>query len=344
MTTSAPTSDTPDPARPRRHAAARAPECARAPAPEGPGRRGRRGADGRRAPPGHEERRSAGAAPRRPAADGRDPADSQHSPRFQFLLGALLGVAVGAIGATLVLASGEGPSTGPGAWSQWQPATSPGDGPSRSPTTSLARTASRAATARGRTAAPEGRGVPRPLPANSAVATQDTTKIGIIRTTALYRLCGLGSRCSIGRGKPSAQRACCCAARRSSWRCTRSATSASPVVALLPPAPGQRPQNAVFFQRSEFKKVLDHPIDQVLPSPPPSIVGLTDTPQGKLMSTVTAPSVYCFSFQQAQDLSAFLVLQKPAANAKQPCAAALTTGSATPQPTTSGSSGTTSNG
>ena len=274
---------------------------------------------------------------------------SRHAPRFRLILGALIGVAIGAIGATLVLVSGQGPSTHSDAWSSWQPSTtSLGDG-AQQIADHVAPTYRQQGGDQlvGVTGGPlKVAASPDPLPAKIAVASQDTTKIGIVRgSTAMYNLCGLGSRCAINRGKPSAQRFLLL--RREALElalCSFRYLDVANVVALLPPAPGQKPQNAVFFQRSEFKKVLDQPISQVLPSPPPSIVGLTDTPQGKLISTVTAPSVYCFSFQQAQDLSAFLVLQKPAANAKQPCAAALTTGSATPQPTTSGSSGTTTNG
>src|SRR5205085_10045107 len=48
---------------------------------------------------------------------------SRHAPRFRLILGALIGVAIGAIGATLVLVSGQGPPTGGDRWSAWQPST-----------------------------------------------------------------------------------------------------------------------------------------------------------------------------------------------------------------------------
>jgi len=274
---------------------------------------------------------------------------SRHAPRFRLILGALIGVAIGAIGATLVLVSGQGPSSSSDAWSKWRPASSAlGDG-AQQIADHVAPTYRQQGGDQlvGVTGGPlKVAASPDPLPAKIAVASQDTTKIGIIRgTTALYNLCGLGSHCAINRGKPSVQRFLLL--RREALELALYSfhyLDVANVVALLPPAPGQKPQNAVFFQRDEFKKVLDHPIGQVLPSPPPSVVGLTDTPQGKLISQVTAPSVYCFSFQQAQDLSAFLVLQKPITTAKQPCASALSTGSATPQSSGSGSTGTSTNG
>jgi hypothetical protein len=298
-------------------------------------------------PPPEEPEQGGGDEPPRPPFEPI----SRHAPRFRLILGALIGVSVGAIGATLVLVSGQGPSTSSDAWSKWQPASSSlGDG-AQQIADHVAPTYRQQGGDQlvGVTGGPlKVAASPDPLPAKIAVASQDTTKIGIIRgTTAMYNLCGLGSRCAINRGKPSAQRFLLL--RREALELALYSfhyLDVANVVALLPPAPGQKPQNAVFFQRDEFKKVLDHPIGQVLPSPPPSVVGLTDTPQGKLISQVTAPSVYCFSFQQAQDLSAFLVLQKPIETAKQPCGQALTTGSATPQPSTSSSSssGTTTNG
>ncbi len=274
---------------------------------------------------------------------------SRHAPRFRLILGALIGVAIGAIGATLVLVSGQGPPTTSGSWSQWKPSTtSLGDG-AQQIADHVAPTYRQQGGDQlvGVTGGPlKVAASPDPLPAKIAVASQDTTKIGIVRSpTALYSLCGLGSHCAINRGKPSAQRLLLL--QREALELALYSfryLDVDNVVALLPPAPGQRPQNAVFFQRNEFKRVLNHPIAEVLPSPPPSVVGLTDTPQGKLISRVTTPSVYCFSFQQAQDLSAFLVLQKPLTSTKQPCAQPLPTGSATPQPSTSGSSGTSTNG
>ena len=176
-----------------------------------------------------------------------------------------------------MLVSGQGPSTGSGAWSQWQPSTtSLGDG-AQQIADHVAPTYRQQGGDQlvGVTGGPlKVAASPDPLPAKIAVASQDTTKIGIIRgTTAMYSLCGLGSRCSINRGKPSTQRFLLL--RREALELALYSfryLDVANVVALLPPAPGQRPQNAVFFQRSEFKKVLDHPIDQVLPSPPPSIV------------------------------------------------------------------------
>jgi hypothetical protein len=270
---------------------------------------------------------------------------SQHAPRFRLILGALIGVAIGAIGATLVLVSGQGPARSSDRWSAWGPSTSSLGNGAQEIADHIAPTYRQPGGDQlvGVTGGPlKVAAGSNPLPARIAVASQDATNIGIVRgTTAMYSLCGLGSRCAINRGKPSTQRFLLL--RREALELALYSfhylDGVNNVVALMPPAPGQRPQNAVFFQRNEFKKVLNHPISEVLPSPPPSLSGLNTSPQGKLISQVTAPSVYCFSFEQAQDLSAFLVLQKPVEGAKQPCTS--TTGSSTAPSTSSSSSGTT---
>jgi hypothetical protein len=319
-----------------------------APPPEGPPRNGPEALP----PPPEPDAKAEQDAPGGDEEQQRPPFEpiSRHAPRFRLILGALIGVAIGAIGATLVLVSGQGPSAGEDRWSAWKPASSSLGAGAQEIADHVAPTYRQQGGDQlvGVTGGPlKVAASPDPLPAKIAVANQDTTKIGIVRgSTALYSLCGLGSRCSINRGKPSTQRFLLL--RREALELALYSfkyLNVDNVVALLPPAPGQRPQNAVFFQRGEFKKVLTHPIDQVLPSPPPSMTGLDQSPQGRLISQVTAPSVYCFSFQQAQDLSAFLVLQKPVTTAKQPCADALQTGSATPQGGSStGSSGTSNNG
>lgn len=258
---------------------------------------------------------------------------TRHLARFRIVLGGLIGVAIGAIGATLVLVAGQGPGRSNDRWSAWKPSsTSLTDG-AQQIADHVAPTYRQPGGDQlvGVTGGPlKVQAAPDPLPARIAVADTGAQKIGIVRgKAALYTLCGLGPRCAINRGKPSVQRFLLL--RREALELALYSfhylDGVDNVVALMPPAPGQKPQNAVFFQRGEFKKVLDRPLPAILPSPPPSLTTLAASPQGRVISTVTAPSVYCYSFQQAQDLSAFLVLQRPDPTAKQPCASALGTGS-----------------
>jgi hypothetical protein len=246
---------------------------------------------------------------------------SRHAPRFRLVLGALIGVAIGAVAATLVLAAGQGPAADT-RWSAWHPkSTTVKDG--------AQQIADHVAPTYRQTDGDQLVGVTGgplkvgqlDLPVRIAVADTGARKIGIVRgTSALYTLCGLGSRCAINRGKPSAARFLLL--RREALELAlysfRYLDGVNSVVALMPPAPGQKPQNAVFFQRKGFKPALDRPLPQTLPSPPPTVSGL-DTAQGTFVNQVTNPGVFCYSFQQGQDLGAFLVLQKPSSNAKKPC-------------------------
>jgi len=194
------------------------------PPPEGPSN-----------PPGPRSRRlrrrtsrSRCARSRGPAAPGVEPI-SKHAPRFRLILGALIGVSVGAIGATLVLVSGQGPSTSSGNWSQWKPASSSLNDGAQQIADHVAPSYRQQGGDQlvGVTGGPlKIQTAPEPLPAKIAVASQDTAKIGIVRgSTALYSLCGLGSRCAITAARRRRSDSCCSSGRRWSSRCTPSSTS-----------------------------------------------------------------------------------------------------------------------
>ena len=249
---------------------------------------------------------------------------SRHAHRFRLVLGALIGIAIGAVGATLFLAAGHGPAPEQ-RWSSWHPMSS-------SVSTGAQQIADHVApTYRqpdgdqlvGVTGGPLKVGQLN-LSVRIAVADAGTRSIGIVRgKSVLYTLCGLGSRCAINRGKPSTERFLLL--RREALELALYSfhylDGVDSVVALMPPAPGQKPQNAVFFQRGPLKPALDRPLPETLSSPPPTVQGLADSSsQASFVSQVTNPSIFCYSFEQGQDLGAFLVLQKPTSDPKKPCA------------------------
>jgi hypothetical protein len=258
---------------------------------------------------------------------------SRYAPRFRVILGGLIGIALGAVGATLLLAGGkESGTTIEGRWSIWKP--------SSSNTNAAQEIADHVAPLYkgadgdqlvGATGGPLKVGDLN-LPVRIAVNTSPSGgRIAIARGKAvLYTLCGLGPRCAINRGKPSVERFLLL--RREAFELAlysfRYLKGVKNVVVLLPPAPGQRPQNAAFFQKDGIAdEVFDRPLQATLPSPPPSVEALEDSEQAALISRLTQPSVFCFSFEQAQDLSAVLVLQRPTRDARQPCRNLLGSGS-----------------
>ena len=243
---------------------------------------------------------------------------SQHAPRFRMLTGGLVGVAIGALAAAAVLVAGGGPKPGP-VWSPWKPSD---------------RDTSKGAEQIARHVAPSYRlptgdqlvlvtGGPLKvadldLPVRIAVAggTGSSDNYRLVQgRSVMYVLCGLGPRCAIAKGKPSTERFLLL--RREalelalySFRYLRSLDN---VVALLPPAPGQRPRNAMFFRRSDVEPALTRPLTATLPSPPPTLNALPESPEATIIERLTDRNLFAYSFQQGQDLGAFLVLARQSA-------------------------------
>jgi hypothetical protein len=251
---------------------------------------------------------------------------SKYTPRFRLIIGGLFGIGLGALGATLILAAGRGVEA-PTSWSSWKPATSATSGAQDiadhvAPTYKDASGDQLVGVTGGALKVGD-----LSLPVRIAFSSSaDAQSVRIVRgKSVLYTLCGLGPRCAISRGKPSFERALLL--RREAFELAlysfRYLDGVENVVALLPPpkTKGAKPTNAVFFRRDEdlFKLALGRPLLATLPSPPPSPSELATSEQGTLISKLTQPHVFCYAFQQGQDLSAFLVLQPPPADPKKPC-------------------------
>jgi hypothetical protein len=249
---------------------------------------------------------------------------SKYTPRFRLIIGGLFGIGLGALGATLILAAGRGVEA-PASWSHWKPGSS-GSGGAQEIADHVAPTYKESGGDQlvGVTGGPLKVGdlsLPVRIAFSSSADAQSVKIVG--GKSVLYTLCGLGPRCSINRGKPSVERFLLL--RREAFELAlysfRYLDGVQNVVALLPPAKGAKPTNAVFFRRAEnmFKLALDRPLLATLPSPPPSPKELATSDQDTLISTLTKPNVFCYAFQQGQDLSAFLVLQPPTSDPKTPC-------------------------
>ena len=248
---------------------------------------------------------------------------SEHAPRFRLVLGALIGIAIGSVAATIVLAAGRGPASD-AKWSTWKPTSSSVSTGAQQIADHVAPTYRLADGDQlvGVTGGPLKLGQ-LDVPVRVKVAETGGGNVGIVGgRSVLYQLCGMGERCSIARGTPSEQRFLLL--RREALELAlysfRYLDGVDSVVALMPPPKGQKPQNAVFFRRELLKGALERPLSHTLPSPPPSINSLVEhSSQAELVSQVTSPGIFCYSFQQAQDLGAFLVLQRPTNDSKKPC-------------------------
>jgi hypothetical protein len=229
------------------------------------------------------------------------------------LTGALVGIAIGALAATGLLLAGGGPSGEDGpAWSAWKP--------SKDSTTDGAEEIARFVGGRYRMSSGDQLVLVTGGPLRVAkldipvrLATRETSggASEVKGRTVMYQLCGLGPQCAINKGKPSTTRFLML--RREALELAlysfRYLGGVKNVVALLPPSPGKKPENAMLFRKGEYESALDRPLATTLPSPPPTLNALPDSPEASLIQRLTDDNLFRYSFQQGQDLSAFLVLQ-----------------------------------
>jgi hypothetical protein len=245
---------------------------------------------------------------------------STYAPRFRMITGALIGVAIGALAATGLLLAGGGPQKGP-AWSSWKPE----DKDTKDGAEQIARhvgssyrlpSGDQLVLVTGgplrvagldlpvRIAVDEGGG------ATSVGSSEDISEVK--GRTVMYQLCGLGPRCAINKGKASPERLLLL--QRESLELAlysfRYLSGVKNVVALLPPPPGRKPENALLFRKGDYEPALERPLAATLPSPPPTLNALPDSPEATVIARLTDDRLYRYSFQQSQDLSAFLVLNK----------------------------------
>ena len=244
---------------------------------------------------------------------GRQP-PSTYAPRFRMITGALIGIAIGALAATALLRTGGGPGDREGAaWSAWKP--------SKDSTTDGAEEIAKFVGGRYRMSSGDQLVLVTGGPLRVAkldipvrLATRETSggASEVKGRTVMYQLCGLGPQCAINKGKPSTTRFLML--RREALELAlysfRYLGGVKNVVALLPPAPGRKPENAMLFRKGDFEAALDRPLAATLPSPPPSLNALPASPEKVLIERMTAENLFRYSFQQGQDLSAFLVLQE----------------------------------
>jgi hypothetical protein len=235
---------------------------------------------------------------------------SVYVPRFRALTGGLVGLAIGAVVAAAVALFAPSFQPGP-AWSPWKP-TKPGTADANE----IARhVAPSYRLPTGDQMVLVTAGPPRVgdlLPAKVAVAGGGAgARTSVVSgKTILYQLCGLGERCSIAKGTPSVERFLLL--RREALELAlytfRYLNGVENVVALLPPAPGEKPQNALFFRRQQLKAALDRPLTATLPAPPPTVNSIEDAPEAGMVKHLTGHNLFVYTFTQGQDLSAYLVL------------------------------------
>ena len=259
--------------------------------------------------------------------------------RFRFMLGAVLGLGLAAIVASVALVL-KGPSA-ESLWSAWKPA-SDGAGGAAQIATHVSATY-RTADGQQLVAVKGGSMKVADLDLNVAVTKKSGDQI-FTGSGVRYVMCGLGANCSIAQGKPSIERGVLLQreALELALYSFEYLSGVDQVVVFLPPRPGEAPTQgkALFFQKDDVGAALDQPLQRTLPSPPPS----SDTLRASDVAAVdhfAGGHVYCFAYQVGQDVSAYLVLSAPRATCPS-SAGAAGGGSSTSGGSTSGGGGSSS--
>jgi hypothetical protein len=262
---------------------------------------------------------SAPAPPPAPA-----PRASAYHARFGFVIGALIGVVLAALGLGVILALNASQEQRPDGWSAWKPTTDDDLGAARQIAEHVAveyRLGDADQLVAVQSSPMEIQD--RPL----SVALRTARVGGDIRLLeghgVMYTLNGLGKHGSIPGGKPSEERHLLL--RREALELAlytfHYADDVDMVVTLLPPpppepgakeTPGQLPPvQALFFRPGDLRSELGVPLDATLPpaTPRPEQIDLAE-PEARRIDALTRSNLFVASFQQGQDASVFLVLER----------------------------------
>jgi hypothetical protein len=249
-------------------------------------------------------------------------APSPYRSRFGFVVGALIGVALAAVGLGVVLAldaSEKGVASD--GWSDWQPA--------GEDELEVAKQIAQHVGVKYRLG-----------DADQLVAVQSSgmelsdRPLGVaLRTAAvggdielidghgvLYTLNGLGKNGAIPRGKPSEERLLLLKreALELALYTFRYTDDVDMVVTLLPPNPNAEPTTgqlppvpAMFYRPGDLAAELGVPLEATVPRSPPRPEQLDlEEPEARRIDALTRSNFFTATFQQGQDASLFLVLDR----------------------------------
>jgi hypothetical protein len=264
------------------------------------------------------------AAEEPPAAAAAAPLGaSPYRSRFGFVVGALIGVVLAALGLGAILAMNASQKDMPDGWSAWRPST--GDDLAKAKQIAEHVGAKYRLGDADQLVAVQSSGLEiadRPL----NVALRTASVGGDIKLLdgngVMYTLNGLGKHGSIDKGQASKERHLLL--RREALELSlytfHYADDVDMVVTLLPPSPenanaettGQLPPvQALFFRPGDLRGELGVPLSATIPSktPRPEQINLAK-PEYKRLDALTRSNLFQASFQQGQDASVFLVLER----------------------------------
>jgi hypothetical protein len=245
-------------------------------------------------------------------------AQAPHAARFQFVYGILIGVGIAALAAAVLAFSGSNDTKNAtlSSWSSWQPTRGNGDPIQQiidhvAPEYRLPDHKQIVAVTGGPS---QIEGIPLVVALRSDPAKNGATNILENKNIVLYRMCGLGSDCSIKEGKPSIQRGLYL--RREALELAlytfNYVRDIDGVVVLMPPVPGKKPSHAIFFRPQDVEPSLQNPLVDTLPGPTPTVNTLMRSRNLPIVNSITAPLQFDFSVTQDNTNNrGYLVLDTP---------------------------------
>jgi hypothetical protein len=243
-------------------------------------------------------------------AEDLEPQAPPYQSRFQLILGVLLGIGMAAIAATaLFLADGKKADDQPTiSWAQWRPTATDG----LDAVKQIARHVGERYTlpSGNQLVAVRGGALElADLPVTVALQNQGDIEIVEDDQGVLYTFCGLGKDCAIKEGKPSVARHL--VLRREALELAlytfRYVKDVDQVVVILPPPPGEKATQAMFYRRAEVGASLSRPLSVTLPGRPPAVNKLSAA-QAEFITRLTAENLFAFTPREGPDAHIYLVL------------------------------------
>jgi hypothetical protein len=233
-----------------------------------------------------------------PAAEAPTVRHSRFAPRFSFLLGVLVALALAAIGGLVAVTQDDGVRelTTAGGWSSWRPAQKGAAGAAEV----AAHVGPRYKDTKGvqyvdvRARGMEVAGSPlRVVVREPAASGGEIREVG--GDAVLYELCGLGPSCSIDRGRPSEERGLLLGREAVELALySLKYLGVDQVYVQLPPLPGDQPMRMLAFDRRDLASMLDRPLEETLAPDEPTVRNVTALPDAGLVAQLTGQHRFLF--------------------------------------------------
>ncbi|TMJ94177.1 MAG: hypothetical protein E6G67_10265 [Actinobacteria bacterium] len=243
-----------------------------------------------------------------------------HRGRFVLAYGLLALVLAGAAAALVAVLTGPKPLTLP-PWSAWQPSGNDLDRANEiaSFVERRYRLENGSQLVAIRAGPPQVQNVPITAIALSSPSTSGASKTNVsflpASNSIVYILCGLGDRCAVRSGKPSAERLRLL--RRETLELAlytfEYAQDIDSVVAFLPPKKGSRPTFTMFFQRSDLQAQLSRPLANTVTPGTPPLPKTIAAGEAATIDSLTNAHLFKFQFQPLADGGVVLILDPPTA-------------------------------